>query len=112
MNTVIIPVEDLAAAKATYGALFGAEPVQDAPYYVGFKVDGQDVGLDPNGRSKGMTAPVCFWHVEDIEARLAAATATGGTVRQEPTHVGGTRRIAMFEDTAGNVVGLLSDTPS
>jgi predicted enzyme related to lactoylglutathione lyase len=112
MNTVIIPVKDLAAAKVLYGALLGAVPYADEPYYVGFKVDGQDVGLDPNGHSKGLDGPVCYWHVDDLEAHLAAATAAGATVRQQPTHVGGTRRIATLEDGDGNVVGLLSDAPS
>lgn len=32
------------------------EPYADQPYYVGFKVEGQDVGLDPRGHDQGMTA--------------------------------------------------------
>jgi hypothetical protein len=35
VSTVIHPVKDLAAAKAVYGALLGAEPIMDEPYYVG-----------------------------------------------------------------------------
>jgi len=30
----------------------------DEPYYVSFEVEDQDVGLDPNGNSQGMTGPV------------------------------------------------------
>jgi hypothetical protein len=29
-------------------------------------VEGQNVGLDPNGHSKGMTGPVGYRHVDDI----------------------------------------------
>jgi hypothetical protein len=54
MQTVIYPVKDLDRAKALYGALFGT-PVMDEPYYVGFRVADQDVGLDPHGHSQGMT---------------------------------------------------------
>jgi len=112
MNTIIIPVKDLAGAKALYSALLGTKPEMDEPYYVGCKVGTQDVGLDPNGHSKGMPAPVCYWHVDDLDAHLRDAAAAGATVRQEPTHVGGTRRIAMLEDADGNVIGLLSDSPA
>ena len=33
----------------------------DEPYYVGYKVAGQDVGLDHNGHSQGMTGPLGYW---------------------------------------------------
>ena len=29
----------------------------DQPYYVGYNVAGQDIGLDPNGHRQGMTGP-------------------------------------------------------
>ena len=44
----------------------------DEVYYVGFEVDDQDIGLDPNGHSKGMTGPVGYWHVDDINESLEA----------------------------------------
>ena len=53
VRTVIYPVGDLALAKALFSALLGAEPVVDAPYYVQFDVDGQAIGLDPNGHRFG-----------------------------------------------------------
>ena len=58
ISTVIYPVKDLARARTLYAALLGVAPAQDEPYYVGFRVGDQDVGLDPNGHKKGMTAPV------------------------------------------------------
>jgi hypothetical protein len=61
MMTVLYPVKDLAAAKQLYGTLFGIAPDMDEAYYVGFNIDGQDVGLDPNGHSKGMTGPLGYW---------------------------------------------------
>jgi catechol 2,3-dioxygenase-like lactoylglutathione lyase family enzyme len=62
IKTVLYPVKDLARAKALYGKLLGVEPDMDEAYYVGFRVGDQDVGLDPNGHSKGMTGPVGYWH--------------------------------------------------
>ena len=68
IKTVLHPVSDLAAAKAMYTALLGVEPAADAPYYVGYDVEGQHIGLVPGG---DMTSPVAYWHVPDIEAKLA-----------------------------------------
>ena len=86
MKTIVYPVSDLATAKATYAALLG-EPHTDSPYYVGFNVDGQEVGLNPNGHAQGMTGPVGYWHVPDVEAALSALEAAGG--KGDPQDVGG-----------------------
>ena len=62
VKTIIYPVKDLARAKKVYSALLGAiEPSMDQPYYVGFNVGGQDIGLDPNGHSQGMTGPLAYF---------------------------------------------------
>ena len=53
IKTIVYPVKDLAKAKVLYGQLVGVEPYADEPYYVGFRVGGQEIGLDPNGHSRG-----------------------------------------------------------
>jgi predicted enzyme related to lactoylglutathione lyase len=35
----------------------------------------------PGGAAQGMITPVTYWHVPDIEAKLAEVTAAGGTVK-------------------------------
>lgn len=109
LQTIIYPVKDLDRAKALFSALLEVEPYADAPYYVGFKAAGQDVGLDPNGHAKGMTGPVPYWHVDDIRARLAALVAAGAEVLQDVQDVGGGRLIASAKDADGNLIGLLQD---
>jgi predicted enzyme related to lactoylglutathione lyase len=109
IKTVLHPVSDLAAAKAVYAALLGVAPQADAPYYVGFDVEGQHIGLVPNGGPQSMTSPVAYWHVADIEAKLAEVTAAGATVKEAPHDVGGGRLVATFTDPDGNVLGLLQD---
>ena len=106
IKTVLHPVSDLAAAKAMYTALLGVEPAADAPYYVGYDVEGQHIGLVPGG---DMTAPVAYWHVPDIEAKLAEVTAAGATLKESPRDVGGGRLVATVTDPDGNVLGLLQD---
>ena len=109
IKTVLHPVSDLAAAKAVYSALLGSEPQTDGDYYVGFDVEGQHIGLVPGGGPQGLTSPVAYWHVPDIEAKLAEVTAAGATVKDAPRDVGGGRLVATVTDPDGNVLGLLQD---
>ncbi|MDT7799203.1 MAG: hypothetical protein QOI78_2636 [Actinomycetota bacterium] len=109
IKTVLHPVSDLEKAKAVYTALLGAEPTADSAYYVGYDVGGQHIGLVPGGGPQGMTGPVSYWHVADIEAKLAEVTAAGGTVKDAPKDVGGGRLVATFTDADGNVLGVLQD---
>ena len=109
IKTVLHPVSDLATAKDVYTALLGSPPQHDADYYVGYEVAGQHIGLVPGGAAQGMTSPVAYWHVDDIEAKLAEVTAAGATVREAAHDVGGGRLVATVTDTDGNVLGLLQD---
>ena len=109
IKTVLHPVSDLAAAKAVYTALLGVPPQNDASYYVGYEVEGQHIGLVPGGGPQGMTSPVAFWHVSDIEAKLAEVSAAGATVKEAAHDVGGGRLVATFTDPDGNVLGLVQD---
>jgi predicted enzyme related to lactoylglutathione lyase len=109
IKTVLCPVSDLDTAKAVYTALLGMAPQADSSYYVGFDAAGQQIGLVPGGGPQGMTAPVPYWHVPDIEAKLAEVTAAGATVKEPVRDVGGGRLVAAFTDPDGNVLGLLQD---
>lgn len=109
IKTVLHPVSDLAAAKAIFTALIGAEPQNDAPYYVGYDVDGVHIGLVPGGASQGMTSPVTYWQVEDIEEALDEVVAAGATLKEAAHDVGGGRMVATVIDADGNVLGLMQD---
>jgi predicted enzyme related to lactoylglutathione lyase len=109
IKTVLHPVSDLAAAKEMYTALLGVPPTSDSSYYVGFEAAGQQIGLVPDGGRQGMTSPVAYWHVPDIEAKLAEVTAAGATLKEPVRDVGGGRLVATVTDPDGNVLGLLQD---
>jgi predicted enzyme related to lactoylglutathione lyase len=109
ITTVLHPVSDLEAAKVVYAALLGFPPQHDSSYYVGFDAEGQHIGLVPNRGPQGMTSPVAYWQVPDIEAKLAEVTAAGGVVKEPARDVGGGRLVATFTDPDGNVLGLLQD---
>src|SRR5215210_1995121 len=107
VKTIMYPVTDLANAKTLYGKLLDVEPYMDEAYYVGFNVEGQDIGLDPHGHSKGMTGPVAYWHVDDIEEHLKALLDAGAEAHQGVRDVGGGKLLASVKDTDGNVIRLI-----
>ena len=109
IKIVLHPVSDLPTAKAVYTALLGLAPQADSSYYVGFDVGGQHIGLVPGGGPQGMTTPVAYWQVPDIEAKLGEVTAAGATVKETARDVGGGRLVATFTDPDGNVLGLVQD---
>ncbi|MEV6493715.1 VOC family protein [Actinoplanes sp. NPDC051633] len=109
IQTVLHPVSDLATAKAMYTALLGVPPQTDGPYYVGFDVAGQQIGLVPGGGPQKIGSPVAYWHVPDLAVKLAEVTDAGATI-SEPAHdVGGGRLVATVTDPDGNVLGLIQD---
>jgi predicted enzyme related to lactoylglutathione lyase len=101
------PVEDLARAKALYSKLLGVEPYVDEPYYVGFRVGKQEIGLDPNGHKLGMTGPAGFFEVSDIAQSLQALLDVGAQIQQEARDVGGGKLVAYVKDADGNSIGLI-----
>jgi extradiol dioxygenase family protein len=53
VKTIMYPVTDLANAKTLYGELLGVELYMDEAYYVGFNIEGQNIGLDPTATARG-----------------------------------------------------------
>ena len=109
IKTVLYPVKDLTTAKAVFGALLGTDPVADEPYYVGYQVGEMHIGLNPGGHAQGMTGPVAFWHVEDIQGSVDTLLSAGATVSEKPHDVGGGRQVATLADADGNPIGLIQD---
>ncbi len=107
IRTVIYPVKDLAGARALYRTLLGIEPYADQPYYVGFRIGDQEIGLDPNGHKAGMTGPVGYCHVDDIKKTLESLVSAGAQPHQAVKDVGGGKLIASVRDADGNAIGLV-----
>jgi predicted enzyme related to lactoylglutathione lyase len=109
IKTVIFPVKDLEVAKALFRALMG-EPQHDSPYYVGYDIEGQNIGLTPSGDRSGVAGPVCYWQVDDIRTSLQALLDAGAQPVQDVRNVGGGRLIASVKDAEGNEIGLTQDS--
>jgi predicted enzyme related to lactoylglutathione lyase len=107
VKTVIYPVMDLDRAKTIFGTLLGAAPDYDSPYYVGWNVGDQQLGLDPNGHTRGFPGSVGYWEVEDINARFQGLLAAGAEEHEAVKDVGNGALIASVKDADGNVIGLI-----
>lgn len=110
IRTFIFPVKDIARAKILYSKLLGIDPYADEAYYVGFRVGDQEIGLDPSGHNAGMTGPVGYCHVDDIEKTLRLLLDAGAQIQQELKDVGGGKLIATLRDEDGNLVGLIQSS--
>lgn len=106
IKLLVYPVKDLSQAKKFYSKLLGVEPYVDGAYYVGFKVGDQEIGLDPNGHNKGLTGPIGYSQVDDIQKSLQVLREAGAHIQQEVTDVGGGKLIAWVKDADGNITGL------
>lgn len=102
VKLVVFPVTDIEKAKAFYSTFLGAEPYPDSPYYVGYRVGEQEVGLDPNSEM----GPIGYVEVTDIRSSLDEMTKVGAEIVQDVRDVGGGMLIAQIKDADGNVVGF------
>src|SRR5204863_4862241 len=100
IKTVIYPVKDITHAKTLFRKLLEVEPYADQPYYVGFKVGDQDIGLVPNNPEGGVAA---FFHVDDIKNSLQILVDAGAQIIQDVKNVGGERLIASVKDKDSNI---------
>lgn len=110
LRTVIYKVDDLAKAKAFYTSALGRPPYFDEPFYVGYDVDGQELGLDPDvsRQAPGPGGAVAYWKVPDIHAVWARLTTElGGAPIELPHNVGGEILVAVVGDPFGNLIGLI-----
>ena len=107
VKTILYPVNNIAREKALFIKLLGVDPIVDQPYYVGFKVGDQDIGLVPNGTQQGLTGPVAFYHVSDIKSSLQELLDGGAQIQQQLRDVGGGKLTATVKDPDGNLIGLI-----
>ena len=110
LRTVIYHVDDLQKAKAWYTKMTGVAPYFDAPFYVGFDINGFELGLDPDFEDveRGAQA-VAYWKVDDIEATVKKFTNAGALLNSKINEVGAGTKVAVVLDPWGNAVGLIEE---
>ena len=107
LRTVIYTAPDISAAKDWYIQATGIQPYFDEPFYVGFDINGCELGLDPNASGGPGNQTISYWAVDDTEAASKKLVSIGGTLVQPKTNVGGEIFVAIVADPFGNNIGLI-----
>jgi predicted enzyme related to lactoylglutathione lyase len=107
LRSIIYPSANLEEDKKFWQAVTGKKPYFDEPYYVGFDINGCELGLDPNAAKEGKTYPITYWRVENTAEASAQILAAGSTQNSEPNDVGGGMMMATFKDKSENIFGII-----
>ena len=109
VSSIVIPVKDIATATAFYRTVFGAEPHTETPYYVGFNLDGLEIGLNPNGHATGMVGPTAYHaHRRRRGGRRRRWSTPAAPWSPRPPRSGARTVVAIVADADGNHVGLIA----
>ncbi len=109
LRTAIYAVDDLRRAKAWYTKAFGVKPYFDEPFYVGYRIGGFELGLDPNAKGRGAGGSVVFWGVDNADDAVANIVANGATLSSPVTEVGDGIKVATVLDPFGNQIGIIEN---
>ena len=101
---------DVTKAKEWYSKVLGIQPYFDEPaFYVGYNVDGYDLGLVPatKAETKRAAAGVAYWGVEDAHVAYKRLIELGATPVEAVQDVGGGMLVGEVRDPFGNVLGII-----
>ena len=108
LRTVIYHVNDIEAAKQWYVQATGIEPYFAEPFYVGFDINGYEIGLDPSMEGvENCNHTVSYWAVESARSAADKFISCGATLVQDVTNVGGPIQVAIVADPFGNHIGFI-----
>jgi len=111
LRTAVYAATDLAAAREWYTTLLGAPPYFNEPFFVGFSVQGFELGITPSDDAGPRRAPagVAYWGVTDARAAFARLIELGATEQEAVQDVGDDVRIGAVWDPFGNVLGIVEN---
>jgi predicted enzyme related to lactoylglutathione lyase len=111
LRTVIYHVDDIKKAKQWYKHIIGIQPYFDQPFYVGFDIDGYELGLDPDMTNADPgNQSVAYWLVDNIEVAFKKLIENNASVISAIAEVGDGIKVAVLKDPFGNAVGLIEET--
>lgn len=109
LRTTIYKVNDISNAKAWYSNVLGFEPYFDQPFYVGYNVQGYELGLLPYEIEHDSDNILSYWGVEDIFSAYNKLLQEGAISHEEPTNVGENIYVASVKDPFGNAFGIIQN---
>ena len=95
LRTTIYKVSDLQKAKDWYAKAFQTKPYFDEPFYVGFNIQGYELGLLPDASEKGDNV-MSYWGVEQIQETYEHLLSLGGEIE-----------VASVKDPWDNIIGII-----
>lgn len=109
LRTTIYMVDNLNEAIKWYSEAFGIEPYFNEPFYVGFNVNGYELGLQPENKDKNLKTENVFsyWGVNNIQEAYRHFINLGAIKHEEPNNVGGEIMVASVYDPWNNIIGLI-----
>jgi predicted enzyme related to lactoylglutathione lyase len=109
LRTTIYKVSDIQLATEWYSKAFETIPYFNEPYYVGFNIQGYELGLQPqvNPTIEKTESVVAYWGVENIQETYDRLIELGAIENEKPYNVGGEILTATVKDPFGNVIGLI-----
>jgi predicted enzyme related to lactoylglutathione lyase len=110
LRTVIYRVPDVTLARDWYADVLDRQPYFDEAYYVGFDINGFELGIQPDSaaiRQEG--GGVAYWGVPNADSAHVRQLGSGAQRRSDVEDVGGGVRIATVFDPFGNVLGVIEN---
>ena len=104
-NFIELPARDLAASQTFFETVFGMTMTGFGPTYACTLTGDVDIGLQAD-QQEATKAPLPVIEVKDLEATLAAVTATGAPVTKPIFSFPGGRRFH-FLDPGGNELAAM-----
>lgn len=107
LRTFKLEAEDLDAAKRFYERALGKAPYFDQPFYVGFDVDGFEIGITPAESPPGAGQTTTYLAAHDVDAEMKRWIELGCEEHEAATDVGDGIRVGAVLDPFGNAVGFI-----
>jgi len=98
LRTAIYQVDDIAKAKEWYIYATGIQPYFDESFYVGFDINGYELGLHPGEAAIADKQALAYWKVDDIDASVKKLLGAGATILESIDEVGGGIKVASVKD--------------
>lgn len=92
IQTLIFPAPDLREATTWWTSFLGREPYFNQPFYVGFNLEGYQIGLNPGASMDA--GPVTYIGVDDIDDAVRDAFSKGAQMESPAEDVGDGIKVA------------------
>ena len=105
LRTLIYPSADLQADKEWWSQILGYSPYFDESFYVGFDVNGYELGLDPNAKIED--GPRTYFGVNNVQKSVDHLVKMGCTIYETPTEAGDGIIVGTVRRSNGQLIGLI-----